>query len=101
MLKSLVNTLYVLIYWIEKDNLEQALKESNELNYLSGSPYLNRFYKGTCLVNNCIDVDIDTFLIRLLTLSLEVHYIPIKKISIIYTKILANIFSFQSTNAKN
>jgi len=48
-----------------------------------------------------LDVDIDSFLIKLLTMSLEVHYIPIKKVSILYTKILSNIFSYQSTNSKN
>lgn len=48
-----------------------------------------------------LDVDIDNFLIKLLTMSLEVHYIPIKKVTILYTKILSNIFSYQSTNSKN
>lgn len=47
------------------------------------------------------DVDIDTFLIKLLTLSLEFHFIPIKKVSMIYTKVLANVFSYQSSNGKN
>ncbi len=46
MLKSLVNSFYVLIYWIEKDNLEQTLRENKEGNYALGSPYLNKFYKG-------------------------------------------------------
>jgi hypothetical protein len=29
---------------------------------------------------------------RMVTLSLEVHYIPIKKITMLYAKVLANIF---------
>ena len=51
-------------------------------------------------LSDLLDVDIDGFLIKLLTLSLEFHFIPIKKISMLYTKVLANIFSFQSTNGK-
>ncbi len=29
---------------------------------------------------------------KMVTLSLEVHYIPVKKLTMLYTKILANIF---------
>lgn len=29
---------------------------------------------------------------KLVTLSLEIHYIPVKKLTMLYTKILANLF---------
>ena len=29
---------------------------------------------------------------KMVTMSLEVHYIPVKKLAMIYTKILANLF---------
>jgi hypothetical protein len=30
---------------------------------------------------------------KMVTLSLEVHYIPVKKLTMLYTKILANLFT--------
>jgi hypothetical protein len=33
---------------------------------------------------------------RMVTLSLEVHYIPIKKLTMLYAKVLANLFHHSS-----
>jgi hypothetical protein len=35
---------------------------------------------------------VDDLLMRMVTLSLEYHFIPIKKLTMLYTKILANLF---------
>lgn len=37
-------------------------------------------------------MQIDNVLMRMITLSLEYHFIPIKKLTMLYTKVLANIF---------
>ncbi len=76
--KSLINVFYVLVYWIEKENVQEVIKENvQELikekdasKLTTGSPYLNNFYKGIMIILTFLDIDIDSFLIKLLTLSL-------------------------------
>lgn len=37
---------------------------------------------------------------RMVTLSLEVHYIPIKKLTMLYAKVLSNIFYHSGNKQK-
>lgn len=38
---------------------------------------------------------------KMVTLSLEVHYIPVKKLAMLYTKVLANLFHHGSNPPPN
>ena len=37
-------------------------------------------------------MNIDDILMKMVTISLEAHYIPVKKLTMLYTKVLANLF---------
>ena len=38
------------------------------------------------------EMEVDSFLIKLITLTLEVHYLPIKKLTILYARVLSILF---------
>jgi len=46
-------------------------------------------------------MNIDELLMKMVSYSLEVHYIPVKKLTMLYTKVLSNLFHHGATKSSS
>ena len=46
-------------------------------------------------------MELDDTLMKMVTLSLEAHYIPIKKLTMLYSRVLVNLFHHTNRTDKN